>query len=68
MREDVDAGGTSSDGGELTVRLTVPEMDCPSCATKVEKSLRRVDGVRESTLQPTTGSATVTLLQSGLAG
>ncbi|PSQ41367.1 cadmium-transporting ATPase [Halobacteriales archaeon QS_9_68_42] len=60
MREDIDAGGTSSDGGELTVRLTVPEMDCPSCATKVEKSLQRVDGVRESTLQPTTGSATVT--------
>ncbi|PSQ42867.1 cadmium-transporting ATPase [Halobacteriales archaeon SW_5_68_122] len=60
MREDIDAGGTSSDGGELTVRLTVPEMDCPSCATKVEKGLRRVDGVRESTLQPTTGSATVT--------
>ena len=60
MREDVDAGGTSSDGGESTVRLTVPEMDCPSCATKVEKSLRGVDGVRESTLQPTTGSATVT--------
>ncbi|PSP97207.1 cadmium-transporting ATPase [Halobacteriales archaeon QS_1_68_44] len=60
MREDIDAGGTSSDGGELTVRLTVPEMDCPSCATKVEKGLRRVDGVRESTLRPTTGSATVT--------
>ncbi|PSP48183.1 cadmium-transporting ATPase [Halobacteriales archaeon QH_7_69_31] len=43
-----------------TVRLVVPEMDCPSCATKVETSLGRVEGVAESRLRPTTGSATVT--------
>jgi len=35
-------------------------MDCPSCARKVDKSLRRVDGVVDATLQPTTGTATVT--------
>ncbi|EMA37194.1 heavy metal translocating P-type ATPase [Halococcus hamelinensis 100A6] len=35
-------------------------MDCPSCARKVDKSLHRVDGVVETTLQPTTGTATVT--------
>jgi Cd2+/Zn2+-exporting ATPase len=45
---------------EMTVRLVVPEMDCPSCAGKVDKSLERVDGILETALQPTTGSATVT--------
>ncbi|MEF8871987.1 MAG: cation-translocating P-type ATPase, partial [Haloarculaceae archaeon] len=35
-------------------------MDCPSCAGKVDKSLERVDGVVDTTLQPTTGTATVT--------
>ncbi|MFC7078711.1 heavy metal translocating P-type ATPase [Haloarcula halophila] len=57
--EDEGAGG---DGRrrELTARLVVPEMDCPSCAQKVDKSLRRVDGVVDTTLQPTTGTATVT--------
>jgi len=47
-------------GRERSVRLGVPEMDCPSCAGKVDKSLGRVDGVLEATLQPTTGTATVT--------
>lgn len=63
MNEDVDATGQASDGGqarELSVRLTVPEMDCPSCAQKVDKSLQRVDGITDTTLQPTTGTATVT--------
>jgi len=35
-------------------------MDCPSCAGKVDKSLQRVDGVLETTLRPTTGTAAVT--------
>ena len=57
-----EAERASSDGQqrELTVRLTVPEMDCSSCAQKVDKSLQRVDGVVDTTLQPTTGTATVT--------
>ena len=63
MTDDAETDGGTSDGaaGERSVRLAVPEMDCPSCATKVEGSLERVDGVRESTLRPTTGTATVTL-------
>ncbi|RZH67549.1 heavy metal translocating P-type ATPase [Natrinema altunense] len=54
--------GPVGDGerGELTVRLAVPEMDCPSCAGKVDKSLGRVDGVVDADLNPTTGTATVT--------
>ncbi|EMA21277.1 heavy metal translocating P-type ATPase [Haloarcula marismortui] len=63
MTENPDAAeGAGGDGQrkERTVRLTVPEMDCPSCAQKVDKSLQRVDGVVDATLQPTTGTATVT--------
>ncbi|WP_417750427.1 heavy metal translocating P-type ATPase [Salinibaculum salinum] len=52
--------GEESTRQEVTVRLVVPEMDCPSCAGKVDKSLERVDGVVDTTLQPTTGTATVT--------
>jgi len=51
---------TDGEGRELSVRLVVPEMDCPSCAQKVDKGLQRVDGVLEAALQPTTGTATVT--------
>ncbi|MFW6003509.1 MAG: heavy metal translocating P-type ATPase [Halanaeroarchaeum sp.] len=63
MRDDENGegqGGGSGRGRTLSVALTVPEMDCPSCATKVDKSLKRRDGIREVTLQPTTGTATVT--------
>ena len=62
MTETVDAAGRENNGEqtqESSVRLTVPEMDCPSCAQKVDKSLQRVDGVTDTTLQPTTGTATV---------
>ncbi|WP_330632892.1 heavy metal translocating P-type ATPase [Halocatena halophila] len=62
MTENPDAAGQANGGRqrqELTVRLTVPEMDCPSCAQKVDKSLQRVDGVLEATLQPTTGTAAI---------
>ena len=63
MTEDVDTAERENDSEqarELSVRLTVPEMDCPSCAQKVDKSLQRVNGVTDTTLQPTTGMATVT--------
>jgi Cd2+/Zn2+-exporting ATPase len=63
MTETPNAAGPPRGSGqrrELTARLAVPEMDCPSCAQKVDKSLERVDGVVEVALQPTTGTATVT--------
>jgi len=63
MTANPDAAGQTGGGGqrrELTARLAVPEMDCPSCAKKVDRSLQRVDGVVDATLQPTTGTATVT--------
>ncbi|ELY74516.1 heavy metal translocating P-type ATPase [Natrinema pallidum] len=63
MSTEADATRESDGGGqrrELTARLAVPEMDCPSCAGKVDKSLGRVDGVVDADLNPTTGTATVT--------
>ncbi|ELY63369.1 heavy metal translocating P-type ATPase [Natrinema versiforme] len=63
MTTESDTTGNTGGGGqkqELTARLAVPEMDCPSCAQKVDKSLQRVDGVIDATLQPTTGTANVT--------
>ncbi|OAQ53627.1 hypothetical protein HTG_05050 [Natrinema mahii] len=63
MSTDSDATRETDGGGqrrELTARLAVPEMDCPSCAGKVDKSLERVDGVVDVELNPTVGTATVT--------
>ena len=51
------AGG--GDRQVATATLTVPEMDCPSCASTVEKALRRVEGVLDTAPQPTSGTLTV---------
>ena len=54
-------GGSDPAGGrELTASLAVPEMDCPSCAGKVDNALARLDGVTDAALNPTAGTATVT--------
>ena len=50
---------TDETAGTVEVRLTVPEMDCTSCARKVGGSLDRVAGVVETQLRPTSGVATV---------
>jgi Cd2+/Zn2+-exporting ATPase len=47
-------------GATVDVRLTVPEMDCASCAGKVGGALDRVEGVVDTQLSPTAGTATVT--------
>ncbi len=63
MSEDPDASGPTAGGDRdlRTLRLSVPDMDCPSCATKVSKSLGDAPGVVETDLHPTTTSATVTV-------
>jgi Cd2+/Zn2+-exporting ATPase len=43
--------------GELSVN--VPEMDCPSCAGKVDAALERVEGLAAYDLRPTTGTVVV---------
>jgi Cd2+/Zn2+-exporting ATPase len=51
---------TDTEGGdERAVRLSVPEMDCPSCAGKVENRLDRVEAVGEVDTRPTTGVVSV---------
>ncbi|MFB6297535.1 MAG: heavy metal translocating P-type ATPase, partial [Salinirussus sp.] len=58
-------GGWSHDreggaaGDDATVRFSVPEMDCASCAGKVENGLGRVDGVDGYETHPTTGRVVV---------
>ncbi|WP_436348153.1 heavy metal translocating P-type ATPase [Natronorubrum sp. FCH18a] len=59
------AGYTVESGvGETTEKFTVPEMDCPSCAGKVENALDELDGVTTYQTQPTTGKVVVTYDQS----
>ncbi|MDY6780574.1 MAG: cation transporter, partial [Halobacteria archaeon] len=43
-----------------TAEFEVPEMDCPSCAGKVENALTGVQGVLEHDLYPATQKAVVT--------
>ena len=62
VRERVEAAGytveSELEGSELT--LSVPEMDCPTCAGKVENALEDVPGVGEVETQPAAGRVTVT--------
>jgi len=46
-------------GGERVAEFAVPEMDCPSCAGKVERSVRTLDGIEAVDPQVTTGTLTV---------
>ena len=46
-----------ADGDRETLSLSVPSMDCPSCASKVESSVSDLDGV--SDIDPRTTSGTL---------
>ena len=52
-------GGPTDGSGGAHLRLSVPDMDCSSCAGKVEGALDR-DGVLSVDARPTTGVAVVT--------
>ncbi|WP_254547299.1 heavy metal translocating P-type ATPase [Halomarina pelagica] len=54
------AGYSVENSGEITAKFTVPEMDCPSCAGKVENALDGLAGVSMTDPQPTTGKVAVT--------
>ncbi|MWG35368.1 heavy metal translocating P-type ATPase [Halomarina oriensis] len=41
--------------GDTTVELSVPEMDCASCAKKVESSVRKLEGIESVDPQVTSG-------------
>jgi Cd2+/Zn2+-exporting ATPase len=57
--ERVEAAGYSVANHE-TARFSVPDMDCASCAGKVESALAEVGGVADYDTQPTTGRVSVT--------
>ncbi|WP_276259768.1 heavy metal translocating P-type ATPase [Haloglomus litoreum] len=61
VSERVEAAGYAvADGDERTAEFQVPEMDCASCAGKVENALSDVDGVRDIDTRPTAGRVRVT--------
>ena len=62
LRERVEAAGYAVDDPDesVVVTVSVPEMDCPSCAGKVDSALTAVDGVTEVETRPATGEAVVT--------
>jgi len=51
-----DAGSTAT----VDVRLSVPTMDCASCATTVGNALDEIDGILEYQTLPATGTVTIT--------
>ena len=56
--ERVDGESTvRASAGEVRVSLSVPDMDCSSCADKVGSALADLPGVAETDLRPTTGTA-----------
>ena len=56
----VDAPSESDAAGDRReVRLSVPDMDCPSCASKVASALDDVEGVRGHDTRPTAGTVVV---------
>ncbi len=59
VRDRVEAAGYDVAGGE-TATLDVPEMDCPSCAGKVENALDGLSGVLAHDTRPTAGRVEVT--------
>ncbi|WP_207588661.1 heavy metal translocating P-type ATPase [Halomontanus rarus] len=66
VRERVRAAGyaieSENDGedGTATLEFAVPEMDCSSCAGKVENALEGLSDIDSIDTQPTTGRVTVT--------
>ncbi|MFC4437313.1 MULTISPECIES: heavy metal translocating P-type ATPase [Natrialbaceae] len=60
IRERVQAAGYGIESSESELTVSVPSMDCPSCATKVENALANVEGIAEVETRPATGRVTVT--------
>ncbi len=54
----------SADAAGTEVRLSVPDMDCSSCASKVDSALADREGVVATDLRPTAGTATITYDES----
>jgi len=46
---------SSADDGLKSTSFDIPEMDCPSCAEKVTKSVEKLDGIEKTDPRPTAG-------------
>jgi len=55
----VESAGYAVEDETATVTLSVPDMDCGSCAGKVENALARVEGIADIETRPTTGTVVV---------
>jgi Zn2+/Cd2+-exporting ATPase len=60
IRKRVRAAGYDVDAASAERTFSIPDMDCPTCAAKVENALADVDGVSEIETRPATGRVTVT--------
>ena len=60
VRDRIEAAGYATGSDEATTTFAVPDMDCASCAKKVERALSNTDGVGEIETQPAAGQVTVT--------
>ncbi|WP_435067416.1 heavy metal translocating P-type ATPase [Haloplanus sp. C73] len=56
---DEDAETEAASGDTARYRASVPDMDCASCASKVERSVREEAGVESVDPRPTTGTLVV---------
>ena len=61
------AGYSVGKADEQTVTFSVPEMDCASCAGKVENALGSVEGIVDYETRPTSGTVVVTYDDSTVA-
>ena len=61
------AGYSVESSDEQTVTFSVPEMDCASCAGKVENALGSVEGIVDYETRPTSGTVVVTYDDSTVA-
>ncbi|MDQ2050141.1 heavy metal translocating P-type ATPase [Natronolimnohabitans sp. A-GB9] len=63
IRERVRAAGYEIESRAAERTFSVPDMDCPSCASKVENALEATDGVDEIETRPASGRVTVTVAE-----
>jgi len=58
-RYEADSVSVTSTEQDDSIQVSVPDMDCPSCAEKVEHSVQKLDGIAAISTQAATGSLSV---------
>jgi len=65
IAERIRSAGYAVEEETESLRLSVPEMDCASCAETVGSALSTLDGLGSYETQPTTGTVVLTVTASG---